>query len=107
MRTLLCEDGVPDSAIHCDDQSQTTYENLINARAILRAHGTPNIIIVTDSLHAPRALMTAWALGLRARADTPPLKPMPMRTRLRRFRHEAFAFPIYVIRLPFWLWRDR
>ncbi|MEL6642097.1 MAG: YdcF family protein [Pseudomonadota bacterium] len=107
MRDILRDEGVPITAIHCDDQSLSTYENLANAQKILVAHGKPDIILVTDSLHAPRARLTAWALGLKARADTPPLKPMPVKTRLRRFRHEAFAFPIYLVRLPFWLWRDR
>ncbi len=105
--SILSDEGVPTGAVRCDTQSTTTYENIINARAILRAENRNTVIIVTDSLHAPRALLTARALGLRASADTPAIKDMPIKTRLRRFRHEALAFPVYLIRLPFWLWRDR
>ncbi len=104
---ILTDEGVPAEAIRCDTQSTTTYENIINARAILRAENRDTVIIVTDSLHAPRALLTARALRLRASADTPAIKDMPIKTRLRRFRHEALAFPVYLIRLPYWLWRNR
>ncbi|MEL6571266.1 MAG: YdcF family protein [Pseudomonadota bacterium] len=104
---ILLAEGVPADVIRCDHNSQSTYENIINARAILRAERIRDAIIVTDSLHAPRAILTARFLGLRAEADTPSIRNMPMKTRLRRFRHEALALPVYIIRLPFWLWRDR
>lgn len=107
MRDILLQAGVPDDAIHLDPASTSTYENLINAKAILKPFRVANVIIVTDSLHAPRAVMTARALGFVAKASCPALKDMPIKTRLRRFRHEALAFPLYLLRLPIWAWRHR
>ena len=94
MRALLIADGVPDSAIALEDQSTTTLENIRNAAAMLTA---PEVIIVTDAYHAPRALLTARHFGLRAKADCPARPGPQWRYHLR----EALALPIYALRL--WL----
>lgn len=107
MKAILLEEGVPEAAILCDHTSTSTYENLCNARDILAARGERVAIVVTDSIHAPRAILTARAIGLCAWSDVPSIKEMPLKTRLRRFRHELLAFPAYLARLPFWFWRAR
>ena len=98
MRELLIADGVPDDAITLEDESTTTLENIRNAAALLAA---PDVIIVTDAYHAPRALLTARHFGLRAKADCPARPGPQWRYRLR----EALALPIYALRL--WLRGDK
>lgn len=70
--------GVPDAALLLDTQARTTEENLRNAQALLRVQaGTaplPEVILVTDLYHQPRAWLVARRLGLRSRAAWPPLK---------------------------------
>lgn len=69
----LCRDlGVPGAALHLDDTSTTTLENLLNAAPILNRLGARRAILVTDRFHAPRALLVARRLGLDATADCPP-----------------------------------
>ncbi len=107
MKSLLEMSGVPEAAIHCDDASRNTLENLLNAKGIMAQTRVTRAFIVTDKLHAPRAALTAWAIGLSAETNTPSLEGMPIKTRLRRFRHEALSFPFYLLRAPWWRWRYR
>lgn len=107
MRMMLQDAGVPLDDIHCDEASHSTYENMCNARDILIQLDIRDIVIVSDPLHAPRAVMVAKALGIKARSNTPSLRGMPPQTLLRRLRHEALAYPAYLLRLPYWVWRNR
>nr|WP_240307601.1 YdcF family protein [Thermus caldifontis] len=54
--------GVPQEALLCETQSQTTYENLL----FLRPHLFGRILLVTDTPHLPRALFLARLLSLEA-----------------------------------------
>lgn len=105
--TILRDAGILPDHIHVEPHSTSTYENLRNARRILRNLGPHDVIIITDQIHAPRAWLVGLVLGLEARVSCPSLTAMPWRTRWRRLRHEILAFPGYVIALPYWLWRDR
>lgn len=107
MQTLLVSADVPAHVIHLEDRSTTTYENLRNARAILRRLEMRDVIIVTDTYHAPRSLLVARALGLKARVAAPANTGASTTLRLRRLRHEAVALPAYALGLIWWLWRDR
>ncbi|MGR3493770.1 YdcF family protein [Citreimonas sp.] len=69
---LLGEAGVPDATLHLEPLSTTTEENIRHALPILRALGATEVRIVTDSWHAPRAVLLARGLGLRARAAPVP-----------------------------------
>lgn len=55
--------GVPPSALHCEQQSRRTVENLANIAPVV---GKSKVIIVTDEPHLPRALILAEQLGLKA-----------------------------------------
>jgi uncharacterized SAM-binding protein YcdF (DUF218 family) len=47
---------VPRSAIIQEPDSGNTYENVIDVKAILRAHKLHRILLVTSAIHMPRAL---------------------------------------------------
>lgn len=54
MRDALVRLGVPESAIHVEDQSQITVENMLNARRLL-GKDWPRVIVVTSDYHMLRA----------------------------------------------------
>lgn len=91
----ICRDsGLPDAAVHLEDRSTNTAENLRNARPILDRIGVARVVIVTDRYHAPRARLTARRFGLDARLSCPPPGDAPTLNRLRAQLRE----------LPAWLW---
>ena len=81
--------GVPVRALRAEVQSRTTLENLNNSRPLLPGAVT----LVTDEVHAPRALALARALGLRADVSSVPLGPGHWRYRLR----EKLALLAYTV----------
>jgi uncharacterized SAM-binding protein YcdF (DUF218 family) len=107
MQTLLKEADVPLDVIHVEDQSTSTYENLRNAKVILRTLSIHDIMIVTNGYHGPRAKMVAYALGLRHVLSTPDTAGAHKPTHLRMILREIPALPAYAIRLIWWRWRDR
>lgn len=73
MKNYLVEHGIDASHILVDDKSNTTYENMKNAKELLG--GNKNIVITTDVYHEYRAKYYAKILGLRPFAvpsKTPP-----------------------------------
>ena len=54
MRDALKRLGVPESAIHLEDRSQITVENMLNARKMLQKK-RPRVVIVTSDYHMLRA----------------------------------------------------
>lgn len=62
-RAFLLERGVPARAVVGETRSRSTVENLRFARPLV---GDRPVTLVTDSVHAPRALALARAEGLRA-----------------------------------------
>lgn len=63
-REHLLAAGAPADAVHCEDQSRHTMENLINTRASLRQAGWRSLIVVSDPLHLARIGAFARGLGL-------------------------------------------
>lgn len=59
----LKDRGVPASALYCEQDSTSTWENLSNIAPVV---GKSGIILVTDEPHLPRALILAQQLGLNA-----------------------------------------
>jgi uncharacterized SAM-binding protein YcdF (DUF218 family) len=99
MRRLLLEEGVPDHAIHPETLSRSTIENIAFARPILERIGASGVLIVTDATHAPRALLIARRLGLKAEASSPPLRGGRMSTTLRQGLREVPATALALWRL--------
>ena len=61
---FLAERGVPETALACETESRSTWENLLFSKPLL--HGEP-VWLVTDEPHLPRALLLARELGIDAR----------------------------------------
>ncbi len=96
MTALLVAQGIPPRAITPEDRSTTTFENIQLALPLLQ---TPDVIIVTDAYHGPRALMTARALGLTARISAPPIRGSNPVTQIRGGLREIPALLLYRYRL--------
>lgn len=76
MKKYLVQKGISASRIRSDDKSDTTYENLKNAKALLP--GKKDIIISTDVYHQYRAKYYAKRLGFTPYA-------LPSKTPLRHY----------------------
>jgi uncharacterized SAM-binding protein YcdF (DUF218 family) len=91
--------GVPEGAVHVEDQSRSTRENVTLAIPILRALGATEVVIVTDPYHAPRARMIARQLGLATATDCPPWRALGPRQLARHIPREGVALLATVLRL--------
>lgn len=63
-RRKALEAGVPESAILIEKSSHVTWENLIEARRLMKANGLRTAVVVSDPEHLLRASMMADDLGL-------------------------------------------
>ena len=68
-RLYAMKGGVPADAILIEEQSRTTFQNLVNARGIMRGEGISTALVVSDPLHLRRALAMAHALEIDAAAS--------------------------------------
>ena len=93
MRRICLAEGVPEAAVLLEDRSQTTLENLSNARALLTK--AEEVVIVTDSYHKWRALLVARHLGLGARASCPRQSGTGWRRVLKSWLREVPALLYY------------
>ncbi|HKP54449.1 MAG TPA: YdcF family protein [Chloroflexia bacterium] len=64
MAQVLRADGVPDDAITLEEQARDTVQNIQYSRAIMRARGWDDAILVTDPHHIKRATVVARDAGL-------------------------------------------
>lgn len=64
MRGWLIEKGVPPSAIHMDEVSRNTRENIREAKRIMDEQGFADAIVCTSDFHAYRAVRTARGAGI-------------------------------------------
>ncbi len=69
MRDLALAAKVPRARLVLERDSLSTLENAIHSARIMQAEGWRTALIVTDSLHLPRALMAFRAAGIRARGS--------------------------------------
>ena len=65
-RDYARQQGVPDTAILVDVKSRSTFENLVQARALIKAAGIHSVLLVSDPLHMKRAMYLAALLGMDA-----------------------------------------
>lgn len=67
MRAALMEEGVPQTAILLENQSQTTMENMRFAARVLGGAKGKRVLIVTSDYHVRRSVLTARRVGFRAK----------------------------------------
>lgn len=65
MADYLIEHGIAEDRVLLEDQSTTTYENLLFAKKLLPAN-TESITIISNDFHLKRATILARKLGLKA-----------------------------------------
>lgn len=94
--------GVSGAHIAMETRSTITYENLVEAKALLSAAEPPRVLIVSDPLHMRRAVTMARDLGLDAHpAPTPTSRYRSWRSRARFLSREVFFYSLYLFQRPF------
>ncbi|HEX6036712.1 YdcF family protein [Longimicrobium sp.] len=94
--------GVPDERIAIETRSTITYENLVEARALLAATPPARVLIVSDPLHMRRAVTMARDLGLDAHpAPTPTTRYRSWRSKAPFLAREVWFHSLYLIRRLF------
>jgi uncharacterized SAM-binding protein YcdF (DUF218 family) len=110
-RELLDSLGVPPARITVEDQSRTTWENAVNARALAVPRPTENWVLVTSAAHMPRAIgafraagwpeMTAWPVAWRTSNGRGMAILQPMAAKLGSLdlaAHEWVGLVVYRLR---------
>ncbi|MGZ9812303.1 YdcF family protein [Pseudoroseicyclus sp. H15] len=96
---ILRGEGVPDSAIRQENKARNTMENVRLSLPLLRELGASEVLVVSDAVHCPRAVMVARAHGLPARAAPVPLRGGSLRAQSWLALRECGAIPLYWWRL--------
>ena len=92
-RRYAMRQGVPETAILIESTSQTTYQNLFEARRLMQEHGLQRAIVVSDPLHMARALRLCRGLGIDALGSpTPTTRFRSFRTRWEFLAREVYFF---------------
>ena len=98
IREILLADGVDDARILIEDQSKTTMENFLNAKALLDAHGKGDaaLAVLSSEFHLLRAGCIARLAGVKVK--TLPA-PSPKALRFKNYLREALVFPLLLTEL--------
>lgn len=92
-RRYALRHAVPQQDILIETVSRTTRQNLVQARALMQAHGMRRAIVVSDPLHMARALRLCRELGIDALASsTPSTRFRSFHTRWRFLLQEVYYF---------------
>jgi uncharacterized SAM-binding protein YcdF (DUF218 family) len=101
-RQYAIQQGISPADILLEENSHTTYENLVFAREVAVARGLKRVLIVSDPLHMKRAVTMAIDLGLDAYpSPTPTTRYQGAAGQLRLLAHETYYYIGYLIRRPF------
>lgn len=92
-RRYAIKHGVPAGDILIETRSRTTYENLLEARRLLRERGLSRVIVVSDPLHMARALRLCRELGIDAVSSaTPSTRFRTIHTQWKFLLREVYFF---------------
>ena len=90
--------GLPSVDVLFEEKSRTTQQNLLEASAVMRAHGMESAILVSDPLHMSRAMWMAEDLGIKAcSSPTPPTRYRSLRSKLGFLMREFYFHHHYAI----------
>jgi uncharacterized SAM-binding protein YcdF (DUF218 family) len=94
--------GVPAAAITVETRSTITYENLVEAKALLSSDQDLRVLVVSDPLHMRRSITMARDLGVEAHpAPTPTSRYRSWRTKAGFLAREVIFYSLYLVeRLP-------
>lgn len=71
LRALLAELGVPDRAIHQEDLTRSTREEIVRGAALFAEHGARRPLVLTARYHVARTRWHLVDLGVRATVQSP------------------------------------
>ncbi len=97
-RRWAVKQGVPDADIIFETRSKDTFQNLANARFLMRRHGLDSAIIVSDPYHMARAMAIARDFGIKAQPSPTPTSrytEASEEARLKFFVQESYALFVY------------
>ena len=101
-RDYAIQSGIPASDILIEEQSHTTYENILYAKQLADTHGIKKVLIVSDPLHEKRAMAMAEDAGLVAEASpTPSTRYQGVGSQLGLLAHETYYYIGYLLRRLF------
>ena len=101
-RRYALQRGVPAAVILVEEQSHTTYENILYAKEIAESQGLRKVLIVSDPLHMKRAVVMARDVGLAAEpSPTPSSRYRGLRSQSRQLAYETFYYIGYLLWRPF------
>ena len=88
--------GVPASAVLTETKSRTTYENLVEAKALMDGASLKTAILISDPLHLKRAALMAGNLGISAvTSPTPTSRFRTWKTQLPFLLRELYFYHHY------------
>jgi uncharacterized SAM-binding protein YcdF (DUF218 family) len=97
-RMYAIKNGVQSNDIYIEKKSKITYENILEARKIMRMNNIKSVLIVSDPLHMKRAMTMAQDLGLNANiAPTPTSMYKSWRTKLGLLGSEIYYYIGYLL----------
>ena len=92
-RNYALQSGVPLSDVLIEQQSHTTYENMVYAKQLADQYGLKKILIVSDPLHMKRAITMARDVGLDAYpSPTPTTKYKSLKIQTSELARETFYY---------------
>ena len=96
-RDYALRHGVPAQAIRIETVSRTTFENLKEARRVMRKNGLSTAILVSDPYHLKRAATMAHDLGINAvTSPTPTSRFRSWHARLLFLARETYFYHRYL-----------
>lgn len=108
-RKFAMKQGVPANDIVFETQSKDTFQNLVNARTLMRRHRLQTAVLVSDPYHMARARAMAQDLGMNVVLSPTPTSRFSQAsatTQQKFFLQESHALFLY--RLLYWgnvLWK--
>lgn len=79
------QQGIPKSKILIEEKSTYTFENLIESKKLMLAHGFSSALLVSDPYHMKRSMEMCKKIGVNA-------LPSPTPTTMYRSRKTKFSF---------------
>jgi uncharacterized SAM-binding protein YcdF (DUF218 family) len=94
--------GIPDSAILVDTKSRSTFENLVQARELMKTVGIQSILLVSDPLHMKRAMYIVGELGMDAQpAPTDSSRVQSWSSRVQFLWRETWSYAEQLMKVNF------
>ncbi|MBQ9601121.1 MAG: YdcF family protein [Neisseriaceae bacterium] len=97
-RRFAIKQGIPADDILFETTSKDTYQNLVNARTLMRKHHITDAVLISDPYHMARARAMALNLGINATLSPTPtsrFKQADKKIQHKFFLQESYSLFIY------------